>query len=142
MRREVKLLKRIRRRFLIAVGLAAFLVPLVGAGVAKADPVPTTVQIAQNAQYISQFQIDLQVSISCTPGFGYIVNATVVQPQGFFQQQFGNGFAFGQCTGQHQKVAVTIFGFGPGWQLDDAVASVVACAGPCDADTRTIHIVL
>jgi hypothetical protein len=134
-------MKGIRRRFPVVVLLAACLVALTAVGVAKADPLPTTVQISQNAQYISQVQIDLQVSISCMPGFGYFINATVVQPQGFFQQ-FGNGFASGQCTGQHQKVAVPIFGFGPGWQLDDAVASVVACAGPCDVDTKTIHIVL
>jgi hypothetical protein len=134
-------MKGIRRRFLVVLGLAAFLVPVLGVGVAKADPAPTTVQILENAQYISPSQIDLQVAISCLPGFGYFVNASVVQPQGFFQQ-FGNGFASGQCTGQRQKVAVAVFGFGMGWQLGDAVASVVVCAGPCDTDTKAIHIVL
>ena len=45
----------------------------------------------------------------------------------------------GQCTGQHQKLAVTVFSFGfPGWQLGDAVVSVTACAQGCDTATREI----
>jgi hypothetical protein len=83
----------------------------------------------------------VQVVISCTPGYGYFVQASVMQPQGYFQL-FGNGYANGLCTGQQQKLAVPVYAFGWGWQLGDAVASVVACAGPCDTDTKTIHVVL
>ena len=118
--------------------LAALLVP----SVAKADPAPTKVQIAQNAQYVSPFQVDVQVTLDCTPGFGYFVQVSVQQPQGF-NQVFGNGFTSGQCTGQQQKLAVSVNTFFfPGWQLGDAIASVIACAGPCDNDTKVIHITL
>lgn len=120
------------------LGLAAFLVPLAGVGIAKADPAPTSARISENAQYVNPGQINLQVTISCTPGYGYYVNASVVQPRGFFQI-FGNGFAWGQCTGQQQKLAVPVWSYGP-WQLGDAVASVVVCAGPCSTDTKAIHI--
>jgi len=67
---------------------------------------------------------------------------SVVQPQGF-NQAFGNGFASGLCTGQQQKLAIPVYtSYYPGWQLGDAVGSVIACAGRCDGDTKAIHIVL
>ncbi len=130
------------RRLLIVLGLAALLVPLVGVGVAKADPAPTKVQISQNAQFVNQGQIDLQISLSCTPGYGYFVQASVVQPQGY-SQVFGNGYTSGLCTGQQQKLAIPVFSFSyPGWQLGDAVASVTACSLGCADDTKAIHILL
>ena len=127
------------RRLLIV--LAVFLLGLSSVSVAQADPAPTTVRVSENAQYVNPGQVNLQVTISCTPGFGYFVQASVIQPQGFFQL-FGNGFANGLCTGQQQKIAVPVFAFGCCWQLGDAVASVLACAGPCDSHTKAIHIVL
>ena len=132
-------MKGLHRRLLVVLALAAFLVPLAAAGVAKADPAPTSARIAENAQYSSPQQINLQVVISCTPGYGYFVQASVVQPQGYFQV-FGNGFWSGLCTGQQQKIVVPVYG--PGWQLGDAAASVIVCAGACDTDTKAIHIVL
>lgn len=141
MRKGVRESMKVSRRLLVVLGLAAFLVLLGAAGVAKADPAPTKVLISQSAQYVNPSQINLQVTVSCTPGFGYFVQAGVVQPQGFFQL-FGNGFANGLCTGQQQKIVVPVFSFGPGWQLGDAVASVIACAASCDSATKAIHIVL
>lgn len=139
MRKGVQESMKVSRRLLVVLGLAAFLVPLGAAGVAKADPAPTKVLISQNARYVNPGQINLQVTVSCTPGFGYSVQAGVVQPQGFFQL-FGSGFANGLCTGQQQKIVVPVFSFG--WQLGDAVASVIACAASCDSVTKAIHIVL
>jgi hypothetical protein len=130
------------RRLLVVLGLAALLVPLVGTDVARADPTPTKVQISQSAQYVNQGQINLQISVLCSPGYGYYVQASVMQPQGF-NQVFGSGFASGLCTGQQQKLAIPVYtSYWPGWQLGDAVGSLIACAGPCDGDTKAIHIVL
>ena len=107
---------------------------------ASAEPVPTTVSIANTAQYVTGSLIDLQLTISCTPGWGYFANVNVIQPQGF-TQVFGNGSVSGLCTGRHQKLAVPVFtGFFPGWQLGDAVTSVTACAQGCDTATREINI--
>jgi hypothetical protein len=128
------------RRILVA--LATLLVALGAVSLAQADPAPTTVRISENAQYANSGQITLQVVISCTPGYGYSVQASVVQPAGW-SQMFGNGYVSGACSGQQQKLAVPVYSFAwPGWQLGDAVASVTTCAASCTDDTKAIHIVL
>jgi hypothetical protein len=128
------------RRTLIV--LASLVAALAVVGMAQADPAPTNARIAESAQFVYQGQINLQVTVSCTPGYGYSVQANVVQPQGW-TQSFGNGFASGACTGQQQKLVVPVYAsFFPGWQLGDAVASVTTCAASCTDDVKAIHIVL
>jgi hypothetical protein len=130
----------IRMSFIRLALVLTALAPLALPATANADPVPTRVAISQNAYYVTSGTIDLQLAISCTPGWNYSVQVQVIQPQGF-NQVFGNGFVSGLCTGQHQKLAVAVFSsFFPGWQLGDAVASVTACALGCDTATRGIHI--
>jgi hypothetical protein len=120
---------------------AAVAASLVLAGVASAGPVPTSVKLSQSAQFTTPSELNTQVTLSCTAGYGYSVNVTAVQPQGWGFTLFRGGWAFGQCTGQQQKVAVAVYPFGFGtWLLGDASASVAACAGPCAGDTKQIHI--
>ncbi len=127
----------LRRILLLAAIAASLALP----SVASADPAPTSVKLSQNAQFAGATQIDTQVTLTCTAGYGYSVSVNVVQPQGFGFTMFGGGWAFGQCTGQQQKLAVPVYPFGYGtWLLGDASASVVACAGPCADDTKQIHI--
>jgi hypothetical protein len=129
------------RRILLLAGLAAIAASVMLVSVASADPVPTSVKLSQNVQFAGANQIDAQVTLSCNAGWGYSVNVAVVQPQGFGFTMFGGGWAFGQCTGQQQKLAVPVYPFGYGtWLLGDASASVVACAGACADDTKQIHI--
>jgi len=104
---------------------------------------PTTVKISQNAQFVSPFQINVVLTVSCNAGSFYFASVDVQQPQGFGQTTAGNGSASGQCTGQQQKVAVPVYAFFyfPGWQLGNAVASATACTDTCGSDTKQIHIV-
>lgn len=109
--------------------------------VAGAGPNPTRVTLSPSANYVSPQQINLEVGLACAEGLFYNISASVLQQQGQFTQVFGNGFVSGQCTGQHQKVAVPVFSFSfPGWQLGDALANVNACAFTCDSAARSIHI--
>jgi hypothetical protein len=134
-------LSRPVRRILVLAGLAAIAASLVLPSVAGADPTPTSVKLSQSAQFAGANQIDTQVTLSCTAGYGYFVNVNVVQPQGFGFTMFGGGSAYGQCSGQQQKLVVPVYPFNFGtWLLGDASASVVACAGPCADDTKQIHI--
>jgi hypothetical protein len=138
-------------RFLSAVFAIAGLVAL-AAAVGFARPTataqagykssgPTTVKITQNAQFISSFQINVVVTLSCPAGSGYFVNVDVQQPQGFGFTTSGNGQTSGQCTGAQQKVAVSVYTFNGSWQLGNAVASATACTAACGTDTKQIHIV-
>lgn len=102
---------------------------------------PTTVKISQSAQFISSFQINVFVTLSCSAGSGYFVSVDVQEPQGFGFTTHGNGQTSGQCTGTQQKLAVSVFPFDGSWQLGNAVASATACTEACGADTRQIHIV-
>jgi hypothetical protein len=131
-------MKATRRTLML---LAALVTALGAVSVAQADPSPTTARISEGAQFVNQGQINLQVTVSCTPGYGYNVQASVVQPQGW-NQSFGNGYASGACSGQQQKLALPVYTmFYPGWQLGDAVVSVTTCAASCTDDTKAIHIV-
>jgi hypothetical protein len=132
---------RPRSIMLLAVA-AALAASLVLPGIASADSAPTSVKLSQNVQFVAPSEIATQVTLSCTPGYGYWINVSVVQPQGFGFTEFGGGWASGQCTGQQQKVVVAVYPFGyyGTWILGDATASVVACAGPCASDTKQIHI--
>ena len=140
-----------RPRFLSAVfAIAAFVALALAVGFGKATPsaqggyqntAPTTVKITQNAQFISSFQINVVLTISCTAGSGYFASVDVQQPQGFGFTTHGNGQTSGQCTGRQQKVAVSVFTFDGSWQLGNAVASATACTTACGSDTKQIHIV-
>jgi hypothetical protein len=134
-------LSRPVRRILLVAGLAAIAASLALPSVASADPTPTSVRLSQNAQFAGANQVNTQVTLTCTAGYGYFVNVNVVQPQGFGFTMFGGGSAYGQCSGQQQKFVVPVYPFNFGtWLLGDASASVVACAGPCADDTKQIHI--
>lgn len=124
-------------RTTIAIAAAAL---LAAPAAATAAPAPTRVAVSANAYYVTSGLITLEVTVKCPPGSGYNVNAQVIQPRGFSQTQ-GSSFLSGMCTGQHEKLAVSVSSFMfPGWQLGDAVASVTACALGCDDATRGIHI--
>jgi hypothetical protein len=125
------------RTMLILTAVAALAVPVA----ASADANPTRVSLAPQATYVSAQQINVEVGLSCTEGLSYFVFASVLEQQGAFTQVFGSGFVSGQCTGQHQKVAVPVFAYSfPGWQLGEALANVSACAFTCDSTARTIRI--
>ena len=140
-----------RPRFLSAVfAIAAVAALALAVGFAKANPSapagyqnngPTTVKITQNAQFISSFQINVVLTISCSVGSGYFASVDVQQPQGFGFTTTGNGQTSGQCTGRQQKVIVPVYSFNGSWQLGDAVASATACTAACGSDTKQIHIV-
>jgi hypothetical protein len=140
-----------RPRFLSAVfAIAAFVALALAVGFAKANPSaptgyqnngPTTVKITQNAKFISSFQINVVLTISCSVGSGYFASVDVQQPQGFGFTTTGNGQTSGQCTGRQQKVIVPVYSFNGSWQLGDAVASATACTAACGSDTKQIHIV-
>ena len=126
----------VTRLALVLTALAPLAIP----ATASADPIPTRVAISQNAYFVTSGTMDVQLTLSCTPGWWYSTQVQVIQPQGF-NQVFGNGFVSGLCTGQQQKLAVSVFSsFFPGWQLGDAVVSVTACAEGCDTATRQIRI--
>lgn len=132
----------IRTSFIRLALVLTALAPLAIPATASADPIPTRVAISHTAYYVTSGQLDVQLSLSCTPGWGYSAQVQVIQPHGF-TQVFGNGFVSGLCTGQQQKLAVTVFSFSfPGWQLGDAVASVTACSLGCDTATRELRITL
>ena len=130
------------RRMLLVATMAVLAAMLVLPSIAGADPSPTTVKLSQNVQFAGPFQIDTQVTLTCTAGWGYSVNVNVVQPQGWGFTMFGGGSAYGQCTGQQQKLAVPVypFNYNGTWLLGDASASVVACAGACADDTKQVKI--
>jgi hypothetical protein len=140
-----------RSRVLSAVFAIAALVALaLAVGFSKATPSaqggyqntgPTTVKITQNAQFISSFQINVVLTISCTGGSGYFASVDVQQPQGFGFTSHGNGQTSGQCTGRQQKVVVSVFTFDGSWQIGNAVASATVCTAACGSDTKQIHIV-
>src|SRR5262245_22471986 len=130
-------------RILAIAGMAAVLFAL--PTVAIADSAPTTAKLAQTATFISPTQIDVPVTLSCTAGQGYWVNVGVIQPQGFGWTTFGggNGTINAQCTGQQQKIVVSVypFNFNSLWSLGDASATVQVCSwAACASDTRQIHV--
>ena len=132
----------IRTTVLRLVLALAAMVALALPAAARAEPAPTRVAIAHNANWITQNLISLELSVSCTPGWSYSANVQVTQAAGFSVVS-GSGFASGLCTGQHTKVAVTVFAnFFPGWQLGEAAATVNLCALGCDGATRQISIAL
>lgn len=138
-------------RFLSAVfAIAGFVALAMAVGFAKANASaqagytntgPTTVKITQNAQFISSYQINVVVTLSCSAGSPYSVSVYVQQPQGFGSTSTGSGYTSGQCTGRQQKLAVPVYSFDYGWQLGDAVATATACTTACGSDTKQIHIV-
>ena len=138
-------------RFLSAVfAIAGFVALAMAVGFARPDAAaqagyktsgPTTVKISQSAKFISSFQINVFVTLSCSAGSGYFVSVDVQQPQGFGSTTTGHGDTSGQCTGAQQKLAVSVFAFNGSWQLGDAVASATACTAACGSDTKQIHIV-
>ena len=140
----MQLWRGIRRlRFLSAVFvITGFVALALAVGFAKASPsVPTTVKISQNARFISSFQVNVEITVSCSAGSGYFASVDVQQPQGFGSTTQGSGSTSGQCSGRQQKLAVPVYAFFNGWQLGAAVASATACTAACASDTKQINIV-
>jgi hypothetical protein len=132
------------RRILLFLGLMVTIAVLLPSfASAEASP-STSVKLSQNAQLINPGQINVEVAINCTAGYGYFVNVDLVEPTTSGFTIFGGGSNFGQCTGQQQKVAVSVYSFccAPPWQLGDASATATAYAGPIAIDTKTIHITM
>jgi hypothetical protein len=133
----------VRRRAALLVAAAAVAASFAWPGLASADSAPTSVKLSENATFISRTQIDIPVALSCTAGQGYWVSVSVVQPQGFGWTTFGGGNTNGQCTGQQQKLVVSVYPFDytSPWTLGDASATVQACSwSSCASDTKQIHI--
>ena len=117
-----------RPRVLSAVFAIAGVVALaLAVGLANANPSvqagyqnpggPTTLKISQNAKFISSFQINVEITLSCSAGSGYFASVNVQQPASFGSTTFGSGYTSGQCTGRQQKLAVPVYAFFDGWQL-------------------------
>jgi hypothetical protein len=123
------------------IGLIAVLVPSVAGAAASPS---TSVKLSQSAQLVNPGQINTEVAINCTPGYGYFVNVDLVEPTSSGFTIFGGGSNFGQCSGQQDKVAVSVYSFccAPPWQLGDASATATVYAGPIDTDTKAIHITM
>jgi hypothetical protein len=127
------------RAIVVLAAAAALTVP----AAASADTNPTRVSPGSTASWVSLQQINLEVAVTCDEGLFYGLSARVLQQQGPFMQVFGSGFTNGQCTGRHQRVAISIWASSfPGWQLGDAVVDVSACAFTCDSAARSIRIAL
>jgi hypothetical protein len=132
-----------------AFAIAGFVALVLAVGFARSNAAtqagyktsgPTTVKISQTAQFISAFQINVFVTLSCSGGSAYFVSVDVQQPQGFGFTTHGNGQTSGQCTGAQQKLAVSVFPYDGSWQLGNAVASATACTNACGTDTKQIRI--
>jgi hypothetical protein len=120
------------------LGAVAVLAP----AAAVAQPSPTELSISGQADYISQNQIIVYVSVRGSGGTGSVF-VQVQQPQPPFPTQFGSGFANIICDGQRRTYAVPVFGFQffPGWQLGGAEASANAfCPSGGDFETQDIRI--
>jgi hypothetical protein len=132
------------RRILVAMGLTGMIAILVPTAARAAAAPSTSGKLSQNAQLVTPNQINVEVDVNCTAGFGYFVNVDVVEPTSSGFTIFGGGQNWGQCTGQQQKIAVSVFSFccAPPWQLGDASATATTYAGPIDNDTKTIHITM
>ena len=123
--------------------LAAALVAVAAfSSAAAAQPAPTTVNISGNADYVSQFQINVYVTVLGEGGTGF-VNVQVQQARPPFPPQNGSGGTNVICDGQRRTYAVPVFNFMafPGWQLGEAEASATAfCPSGTDTDTQSIRI--
>jgi hypothetical protein len=123
------------------MGVVALLLPSVSSAAAAPS---TSIKLSQNAVLVVPNQLNVEVALNCTAGYTYFVNVDVVEPTTSGFTIFGGGSNFGQCTGQQQKIAVSVFSFccAPPWQLGDASATASVGAGPSDTDTKTIHITM
>lgn len=132
------------RRILLLLGLIGMIALLVPTFAGAASAPSTSVKLSQSAQLVNPSQINVEVALNCTAGYGYFVNVDVVEPTSIGFTIFGGGSNFGQCTGQQQKVGVSVYSFccAPPWQLGDASATATAYAGPLDTDAKTIHITM
>jgi len=129
-------MRRIRTIAVLAA-VAAMAIP----AAASAETNPTRVSAPSSASWVSQQQLNLEFALTCEEGLFYSLSARVLQQQGPFMQVQGSGGTNGQCTGRHQKVAVSVWAFSfPGWQLGDALVDVSACAFTCDFGARSIRI--
>jgi hypothetical protein len=120
------------------LGAVAVLAP----AAAVAQPSPTELSISGQADYISQNQIIVYVSVRGSGGTGSVF-VQVQQPQPPFPTQSGSGFANIICDGQRRTYAVSVFSFTffPGWQLGEAEASANAfCPSGGDFETQDIRI--
>lgn len=133
------------RRIVLLLGLIGMIALLVPSFASAAAAPSTSVKLSQNAQLVNPGQINVEVALNCTAGYRYYVNVDVVESTSSGFTIFGGGWNCGQCTGQQQKVAVSVYSFccyAAPWQLGDASATATAYAGPIDTDMKTIHITM
>jgi hypothetical protein len=141
--------RRLRFATALALALAMFAsVALVGstafgnANASAAQYQRTRLSIARPADFISQGQIIVYVTVRGEGGVGF-VSVNVVQARPPLGANFGFGSTNLICDGHPRTYAVTVFGsFFPGWQLGEAEAAANAFCptSGSDFDTRTIRI--
>lgn len=135
--------KRLHALWLLAAIFAVLAVLTPAAAVAQFPPSQqTTLSISGHADYISQGQINVYVTVKGEGGTGF-VSVNVVQARPPFGANFGMGSTNLICDGQRRTYAVSVFGgFFPGWQLGQAEASANAFCptSGSDFDTQTIRI--
>jgi hypothetical protein len=131
------------RRVLLPAGVAAVVAAFALPAVAGGASAPSSVKLLQHAQWVTPFEIDVPVALSCAAGAGYWVSVKVVQKQGFGVTLFGGGNTYRRCTGRQQKLSVAVYpvGFFGTWLVDDASATARACTHvACASDTKQIHV--
>jgi hypothetical protein len=129
-----------RRIWLLGAALTAA-AALVPAGAVAQPTQQTTASISGQADWIHNFSISVYVTVQGFGGQGGL-NVQVNQATPFGPMT-GGGFTPIFCDGTRNTYGVAIFGMGPGFQLDQALATAQAfCPSPFPpgTDTQTIRI--
>jgi hypothetical protein len=121
-----------------AVVVLAALAP--GAAVAQ-QAAQTELSISGQADFISQSQINVYVTVRGEGGTGFL-SVQAQQTRAPFPPTSGFGSTQIICDGQRRTYGVNVFGSSfPGWQLGDAEASAFAsCPSGTDFETKSIRI--
>jgi hypothetical protein len=111
------------KRFAIAVAALAFFAAI-WAGTAPASGNELSVAVSENAQYVSPFQIDIQVNVSC-PATDFVIMQITVTEDTSLGSTAGITSNGNFCTGGNDKLAVPVPSFSP-WQLGTALVHIIA----------------
>lgn len=122
-----------------AFAVVAVLAP---AGAVSAPSQQTTASISGQADWIHNQSISVYVTVQGVGGNGFL-NVQVNQATPFGPMTGGGGTPI-FCDGTRNTYGVAIFGMGPGFQLDEALATAQAfCPSPFPSsgtDSQTIRI--
>jgi hypothetical protein len=136
-------MRRARPRHIVWLLVAAFVaLAAMAPSAAVAQPAPATeLSIQGQADWIGLNQLSVYVTVRGEGGTGFL-NVQVQQTRPPIGTTFGNAGTQIICDGQRRTYGVTLFGFGPGWQLGDAEASAQANCPPSggDFETKSIRI--